>query len=179
MIRKPWAAVTLLLIGVFTGSLQAREPEDPCVRAGSRRLQTAVSEGRARSLTFRRLVDRIGASNVIVYLDDSAHLGIGVGGQLSFVSHAGGRRYVRVLVDQRLEGRQLIALVGHELEHAVEVADASDVVDQASMARLYARIGFSRRVANGGVAYDTGEAIAAGGRIMRELGATVTTVASR
>lgn len=65
-------------------------------------------------------------------------------GQLQFAAVASGLRYLRVSV--RLPGRdaELVAWLGHELQHAVELASAPEVIDQDSLIRYYERIGMRR-----------------------------------
>ena len=63
-------------------------------------------------------------------------------GRLTFISAVGGYRYVHVRVARLAAADVQIALIGHELQHAVEIADAPDVVDRPSLAREYQRIGF-------------------------------------
>ena len=57
------------------------------------------------------------------------------------------------------------AILGHELMHAVEVANDDGVRDQCSFRRLYVRIGHSRD----GQTFDTRAAQDAGARVLDEL----------
>ncbi|HEY3886296.1 MAG TPA: hypothetical protein VGL62_13865, partial [Vicinamibacterales bacterium] len=58
-----------------------------------------------------------------------------------------------------------IALVAHELRHAIEIADASEATDQSGIERLYRRIGRP----SGPHAYETDAAIATQRQVRREL----------
>ena len=49
-----------------------------------------------------------------------------------------------IRVSIRLSPLDRIALLGHELRHATEVAAAPDVRDEAALARLIARIGWAK-----------------------------------
>jgi hypothetical protein len=63
---------------------------------------------------------------------------------LTFVSFAAGTRYLMVRVDRW--GRapwDRVAQLAHELQHAMEIAQAPEVQDAASLARLYRRIGWA------------------------------------
>jgi hypothetical protein len=61
---------------------------------------------------------------------------------------------------------ELIALIGHELRHALEVAQVPDVRDESALVRLYERIG-QRSVK--GHEYDTNAAQDAGRAVRKEL----------
>ena len=88
-----------------------------------------------------------------------------IAGHITLMGSAGGRRYVRLSVNPRHDGRQRLAILGHELRHAVELADAEAVIDQPSLLSLYRRIGFR----SGERAFESDAAIAAGRRVPDEL----------
>ena len=79
---------------------------------------------------------------------------------------AGGQRYLRVQVRAMMQGDHVIAVVAHELHHALEVAGDKSVVDEVTLAELYRRIGHASIGAHG---YDTDGARAAGIRVRDEL----------
>jgi hypothetical protein len=62
-----------------------------------------------------------------------------------------------------------IAALGHELQHAVEIADQPDVVDPASLALAYGRIGSERGLRSTEPLFDTDAAVAAGQQIWSEM----------
>jgi hypothetical protein len=65
---------------------------------------------------------------------------------------------------------QLIALIGHELQHAVEIADAPSVVDSRSLRMEYQRIGYlTRRFRGPRLSFDTRAANDIGHRVLREI----------
>jgi hypothetical protein len=154
MIRTIWTLAHLL--SVF----------DPHIRSRHAELLDAIDVGVRTSPTLRRLVDRLAASDVIVYLELRRSPSPFVAAHLSFISAAGGRRYVHVAVDPKYAGCQLIALLGHELQHAAEIADEPSVVDERSLAAYYRRIGFA--AGDGEERFDSQAAIDAGRRVMRE-----------
>ena len=63
---------------------------------------------------------------------------------------------------------RLMAQIGHELQHAVEIASNSDVIDAATLSGLHERIG-ERRDSRGDIRYETEAAIQAGQRVLREI----------
>lgn len=156
-------AVLYAKSGLHTSHLRVLDPD----------LKELMQAGRNASPMVRALVDRLEAGDVVVYVD-YAQLPTGLHGQLTFVSAAAGLRYVMVKVVRGLARARTIAILGHELQHAVEVADHPKIVDHKSLAREYARFGLKSRP--GGVravAFDTVAAIVTGRQVSRELAATV------
>jgi hypothetical protein len=137
------------------------------IRSTDRRLIRLVHDGVRTSETFRKLVDRIRHSDVVVYLECGG--GGDTGGRLTFVSSVGGFRYLHVRVARLAAADAQIALIGHELQHAVEIADAPDIVDAVSLAREYQRIGFASPRAAPGMSFDSDAAVETGYRVLREL----------
>lgn len=136
-------------------------------------LKEVLRVGRDGSPTFRALVDRLDASDVVVYLE-YADLPAGLLGQMTFISAVAGFRYLLVQVRSGLDQRGTTSILGHELQHAVEVADQPEIVDHLSFARAYARFGFRRSPAGvRGQAFDTVAAIVAGRQVARDLAAAV------
>jgi hypothetical protein len=117
-------------------------PATPHIRSDHRDLLDAVADGSRTSPTFRRLVQGVMSSDVVVYLVYDLAPRPGIAARLSFLSAASGWRYVRVTIDPKVRGCQRLAILGHELQHVVEIADATSVVDARSLATWYRRIGF-------------------------------------
>jgi hypothetical protein len=138
---------------------------DPHIRTLAPALAEAIEAGVDASPTLKSLVDRIEASDLIVYVAFDHSPVAATSGHIALVAVAGGRRYVRLAVNPRYDGWQRIAILGHELRHAVEIADAPLVVDQSSLVSHYRRIGFS----NGERMWESGAAIDAGQQVHSEL----------
>ena len=114
---------------------------DRRVRATDARLRSLVAEGLHRSRTFAALVTALNHSDVIVYIESVMILPKGTMGRLTMMPRAGEYRYLRVQIRADLSRREAIALIGHELQHAMEIASATEVRDSSAMIRLYERIG--------------------------------------
>jgi hypothetical protein len=75
-------------------------------------------------------------------------------------------RFVRVRFDLHLSDPRAIAMIGHELRHAIEIANHPEVVDNRSLSAMYKRYG--KQVTDGEM-YDSVEAVAVGRTILEEL----------
>jgi hypothetical protein len=138
------------------------------VRPQDSRLVELVRAGVARSATFRSLIDRLEAGQVIVYISLSPTLRSSLAGKLTWMTRAGSFRYVRATLNADQSADQMIATLAHELQHALEVAEDEGVTDQRSLLALYKRIGrpsYSGLVA----AWETDAAQDTGFKVRREL----------
>jgi hypothetical protein len=131
-----------------------------------------MEEAAARSATMRALLTRLDVSDLVVYLKcqrpESAPAG--ANGYVAFVSRVEDRRYIVVNVRCHCSEYLLLGYLGHELRHAVEIADAPEIVDHASLSAFYARVGFpaqgdrpTQRV------FETYAAVAAEHAVRREI----------
>jgi hypothetical protein len=142
------------------------DPVYPHVRIEDTHLRDCVERAADGSPTLRRLIDRLQQSDVVAYVryDQGLH----GRGHLAFVSSAAGVRYVMIRVAFIGAAEPQAALVGHELRHALEVAELSSITDLTSFEREYARIGTVSR-SRLGRSYETTNARLAGEQILREL----------
>jgi hypothetical protein len=168
-------AYGLIVLGLLAGAGPTDaepQPHIPRLRTADPRIRALIDEGRRTSPTFRALAARIERSDVVVYVQceaPSSRLG---GGRLVFVSSAGGFRYVVVRMGWLPSRRQQIAMLAHELQHAVEIADTPAIVDSESLAREYTRMADAKEVTRAGAAttaFDTHAANVAGSRVLRAL----------
>jgi hypothetical protein len=124
-----------------------------------------IDAGLAASPTFRALAHRLRYSDVIVYVEVRHDMPSNVGGSLRFMAQSATDRFLRVTINGYHSRLMQVALLGHELQHAVEVANATDVNSHNAMAALYRRIG----VQVGRDAYDSEAARDAGYAIREEF----------
>ena len=133
-----------------SGTTDSPNPLLPHVRVLNERLRQIIDRATAASPTLQRLMALLEESDVVVYIQCDMRLPSRVAGRLSFVSAAAGVRYVLIRVAYVGAVSPQAALIGHELRHAVEVAERPAIVDDTSFDREYARIGF---VTTSGSAY--------------------------
>jgi hypothetical protein len=136
------------------------------VRAVDSKMNDVLAEGMRRSGTFAQLVMALDQSDVIVYIETVHVMPQMIAGRLLLAAGPEGSRYLRIQVGSQPRSNALIALVGHELRHALEVAESPDVRDERSLVALYQRIGHPSRGAH---QYDTVAAQAAGRQVIAEL----------
>ena len=174
MAHQPFAVFPLLVVALALGLTTTARADDnlppfPHIRTTEPRLRALIDEATAASPTVRALVSRITASDVVVYLACEHDPQMRMTGRLNFLTTAGGLRYVIIRLRPRPSRAAEIATLAHELQHATEIADNLSIVDDASMAREYERIGY-RSHSPHGLAFDTKAAVDAGRRVKEELG---------
>ena len=160
----------LVLLGSFVAGTEPRDGSH--VRTTEKQLRTVIDEGRARSAFFRSLVARLDGSDVIVYVEPECPMSSRMFGRLTLLGAGGDRRYVNVRISCMLTLPQQIAALGHELRHAVEIADAPSVVDDASLAAEYRRVGYSSRALPSGGGFESRAAIEAARQVWSDLAHT-------
>lgn len=155
----PRPAVTAVLHRVLTAP-------DRNVRTFDRRLSAALFDGARRSATFRELLVSLDGSDVIAYIEQSHDLPATIQGRLILAATSGSYRYVRIQVRAMQSPDDVIAIIGHELRHALEIAQAPEIHNEASMRAHYERAGAGRSHDMG---FETSAAQDAGRRVRIEL----------
>jgi hypothetical protein len=136
------------------------------VRGATPHVNKLIARGMKGSHTFARLVEELNKSNVIVYIQVTRDVPVGLDGRLAFMTSVGPLRYLHAQVRDGLPTDLLLATAAHELQHALEVAQHEDVRDAQGLASLYERIGIR---AHDHKRYDTAAARITGRRVRQEL----------
>jgi hypothetical protein len=144
----------LIVSGHVQAGADAPRAREPHVRTLDRSAARLFALGMSRSPTFRRLVTRLDASDVIVFVEARMDLRAHLGGTIHFLSETPYARFLVVHLNRLEAVEALVAILGHELQHAVEVADAHQVVSAHSFRQLYEHVG----VQTGPDSYDSLEA---------------------
>jgi len=139
---------------------------DSRVRGFDEISRDVLRAGVACSPTVARMVVDLQASDLIVGVE-AAPLEKTIRGELRLVATSGRTRYVRIRLRIPTTGRQLVSVLGHELQHAMEVAGAPEVRDAATQRAYYLRVGYERL---GGGRFETDAALEVGRRVEREVG---------
>ena len=137
---------------------------DPEVRA-------LLREGSDRSETLRALIGTLEESRWRVFIRRGQCKATALRScLLHFIGTSRGEPYLQIVIT--LAGRhrdQVIVSLAHELQHALEVARAPEVVDVATLRALFRRIGFVRVRTGLVTAYETRAAEQVSHAVLREL----------
>ena len=145
-----------------SSSTPARAAHANRVRPVGGAADALLQSGRARSATFASLLDTLDRSDLIVYVATGGAPGPN---QFRFACTAGTTRFVRITINAQDAEDRRIAGLAHELQHAVEVAGAPGVRDEASLAEYYTQHG--QGMSSG--RFCTREAQCAGTTVLDEL----------
>ena len=97
----------------------------------------------------------------------STMLKYAVGYLANIFSRNTGRQLMRIRAG--LSNGEQVATLGHELQHAFEIASTPSIVDDATLADAYKRIGFLSGKLGNSLAFETVAALQAGDRVRREF----------
>ena len=113
------------------------------VRSNDGKVLKLIERGEIRSETFRRLLNELDATDVIVYVEPQSKRRELGGYLVDHITAVGDRRYLRAVVRFPGSDESLIAAVAHELQHAKEIAEASEVRDDDGLRRFFERSGLT------------------------------------
>lgn len=133
---KPSLLVVLYLLMAAEAPAQTRLTPRPLDPVAAETFEQAM----AGSPLVRDLVRQLETSNLVIHVESSRSLPFGVLGTMRFVTSRGGYRYVRIQLAAGIRPEARAAILGHELQHACELA-ASDADDVEGVRRLYEAAG--------------------------------------
>lgn len=170
-------AVYALLVAIVLSGLAVRARgsavEWPHVRAnGDAAIEVLIEETSRASTTFRALVAAVGNTNGLVYVEQgTCRHGVRACLLLS-VTVAGPHRILRILLDLHRDPLQVMAALGHELQHALEVLADAHLTNMRAVYLFYKRVASTTNDA-----FETDDAIRAGLQVEREVKASGRAVA--
>jgi len=162
--------VTILIFAVslMSGAQDSTSwPAADPVRSSSAQIIALLRDGARDSPTLQRLVATLEMMNGIVYIEPGA---CRTGADrlpaclVNEIVATGGRRYLRILVNVKMDRVDLTGSLGHELQHAVEVLSESSVTSTAALLAFYQGAG-----RNGARSFETSAAVDAGLAVAREI----------
>lgn len=139
------------------------------VRAITDITKGVLSDATLRSPTVRQLIAELDQTDVIVYVESQFDLQRAQG-RTTFITANEAGRFLRIVIDAMLDPWRRQEILGHELQHALEIAHDRTVRDESSMKRLFRSIGWQ----TGEESYETGAALDTEKRVHRELSVKIT-----
>jgi hypothetical protein len=158
-----------MVAGVSVGAAEAAGigAPDSHVRAASAEARQLLLRAAGQSPTLAGFVADLENSDVIVTVELKP-LPKTVNGFVQVAAATPATRYLRIVLRVPNAGPDLMAVLGHELRHVVEIAGMPDVRDDRSLAAAYRRIGTPGQ---GDGFFETPAALDAGRAVARELAA--------
>ena len=135
---------------------------EPAVRA-------LVAEAAQRSQVIRGLLDALEELDVTVYIRMHMFAHADLDGRVALLSSGSRHRYLVVELACGRSAFAQMATLGHELFHAIEIAEEPSVVNAETLAAFYTRIGVKTGDTGGLRTFETEAAAAAGLRARRQL----------
>jgi hypothetical protein len=172
------SATALLMLATVTHPVAAQDASAPAASVFSPDSRVRCLDGEARRLleaavavspTIARLVTELQSTDLIVGIEAHTSARKGVNGDARVIAVTSVVRHVRVRVAIPGVQSDLIAVLGHELQHAVEIAAAPDVREAASLRAHYLRIGYEPA---GRGYYETHAALEVGRHVSAEVAAS-------
>jgi len=159
--------ILLLVTTVVTLGTAAspRLPEYPHVRATDPRVQSLIEDAARRSVTFAQLYARLQDTDIILFVEPSRELKSNLSARLVFLSATPLARYLRADIRADLPRTDMISMIAHEMQHALEIGQATLVRDERALALLYRHIGFHEHER----VFDTDSAQDVARKVRREL----------
>jgi hypothetical protein len=173
------AVVTIVMaLAVVPGAAAAGPASaDPRLRPAEVSASALVADALSRSAIVRDLADGLRGTDVVAYV----RVGPCVEGERDSSIHFVGRskydRFMVIKINETLSPDRQIALVGHELQHAVDMAKASWITDSARMQQYFVVTGWKLGYPENG--FETLSALHTERKIGQELATAVPVPAAR
>ena len=134
-------AVWPILVALLTGPSGDRPAVSPVLRVrAAANARAFLADAAAKSPTVRDLIERLEATDVIVYVEVTGAPQIPLA-RTKLVTATAAARFLRIGLRSSLSPYEVLPLIAHELQHALEIAERPDVRDDNGVRRLFAAIG--------------------------------------
>jgi hypothetical protein len=163
--------VVAILVAIVIAGRPARAEDGwnpPHVRPETAATQELVAVAITRSPTIRAMLERIERSDVVVYIRHRQFADSTLDGHIGVLSSVAGRRYLVIEIACGRNWIEQIATLGHELHHALEIADHQSIVDSRTLAAFYEQFGVRTGGFGPGGTFETAGARQTGQLVRRE-----------
>jgi len=148
-----------------SGSTSETRTQDAHVRSVVPALKLLIDQATERSATFSQLVETIDASDSYVYVQDG-DCGHGVRACFVDVWEGGPGRIMRVIINMHKKADwDLMASIGHELRHTIEVIANRSIQNNVAKYFFYEKIGTHGITGT----HETRDAVEAGNAVRSEV----------
>jgi hypothetical protein len=174
VVIRTMAAGAVMLLTV-SGVTRAQSVDEPVSTVGSPNARVRGLDPSARTIlrraieaspTIVRMLGDLESSDLVVGIE-TAHLPRFLNGEVRVVAATPSVRYLRVRLNVPRGDDDLVAVLGHELRHALEIAGMKDVRDASTLVDAYRRVGAKGR---GDGYYETEAALETGRTVAKDLG---------
>jgi hypothetical protein len=138
----PRLGAVVLAIASFVTVAPVHAGTQPAVRPLQADVKTLVDLARRDSPTVRALLDALDHTDLVVYVDYRPYLQSGTA-RTVFLAASAGHRYVLVCICPQAIMTERIALLGHELQHAVEIGRQPELSSAGAIGRFYTSHGWT------------------------------------
>jgi hypothetical protein len=160
---------------VLSLPLATEQSPNRSVRTTEPEVQALLDNATSRSETFRSLVAALNESDVIVYIETSVTRATKLRGHLVHrIVAKGTHRYLRLRLNPFGPVEQRISVIAHELQHALEIAQAPNVGRSETVQSFFELIGFTHGTQCGDC-YETTRALDVERTVREELRANRST----
>lgn len=170
-------AAVMALVGVAGAAAAGPSSSDPRLRPAEASANALVDDAVSRSAIVRDLADKLRGTDVVAYV----RVGPCVEGERDSSIHFLGRskyeRFMVIKVNESLSLDRQVALVGHELQHAVDMAKAAWITDPVRMQQYFTLVGWKLEYPEHG--FETLSAMQTERKIGQELAASVAVAAAK
>jgi hypothetical protein len=163
------AAIAVGATGAAAQDLDCnRKP--PNVRGASDETAALLRDVVERSATAHDLVEQLERLNATIYIRYEWFTSATLRGRIGFLTAStADRRMLVIELAARYTRIEQMSALGHELQHALEIAGAPDVYDSRTLATFYRKIGEPMGRLAGSETYETTAAAETGRRVRTEL----------
>lgn len=170
-------AAVMALVVVAGAATAGPSSPDPRLRPAEASAQALVADAVSRSAVVRDLADRLRETNVVAYV----RVGPCVEGERDSSIHFLGRskyeRFMVIKINETLSSDRQVALVGHELQHAVDMAKASWITEPFRMQQYFTLVGWKLGYPEHG--FETLSALQTERKVGQELASAVPVAAAK
>ena len=163
-------AGALMMLTTLAASTAAQDSAAPPPHVrGDDTMRRFIDDAARRSPAIRQWIDRLQELDVTVYVRPKVFAQRDLEGRVAILSNAGRHRYLVIELSCGRADIAMMATLGHELFHAIEIAEEPSVVNAETLAAFYTRIGVKPGDTGGLRTFETEAAAAAGLRARRQL----------